>query len=118
MTIILLSVVFAILCNICYMDYKHRKANKRLNEIYSRRRAKEDRRRRLIEEKPKDIIFASQLWEMEDKHPLNYIGRIEKLDRRANDWDLATFDKKEYLRMDGKWYELVDDMPHIDGIRY
>ena len=115
MTIILLSVAFAILCNICYMDYKHRKANKRLNEIYSRRRAKEDRRMRLIEEKPDNVIFQTEL----PKIPIHFIGRYQSLSGvRGNDGDFAFVGETEYYYKDGKWYELVDDMPHIDEIRY
>ena len=110
MTIILLSVALAILCNICYMDYKQRKANKRLNDIYNRRRAKEDRRRRLIKEKPDNVIFQTELIEAEN--PLHFVGRLESLKGvRGDDGDFALVGDIEYYYKDGKWYELVNDMP-------
>lgn len=94
--------------------YNKRLAECRLNKIYEERRAREERKQRLIAEKPDYVIFVSDLWKMEKKYTLHYIGRFDSLDGiRCEDWDLATVGGIEYLRKDGKWYEVVDDMPRV-----
>ena len=111
MTIILLAVIFAIFCQMGYSTYKEHKANKRLNEIYQHRKEREDRRRRLIDEKPDNIILVSDLWNDKDKFPICFIGKFDSLNIiDAREGDLATVDMIDYLYKDGKWYELVDDV--------
>lgn len=119
MTIILLGVAIAILCQIGYSTYKESKANKRLNEIYQHRKEREDRRRRLIDEKPDNIILVSDLWNVNAKSTINFVGKFSSLsDAKAKDGDLAIVADLYYIYKDGKWYELVDDVSHLNGIKY
>ena len=70
---------------------------------------------RLIEEKTDNVIFQTEL----PKIPIHFIGTLESLKGvRGKDGDLAFVGDIEYYYKDGKWYELVDDMPHIDRVRY
>ena len=112
--LIITIMVIAILWQIVRF-YKSCRANWRLAKIYQRRHAEEKRTRKLITERPEGVIFVSDLWKMEEKHTLHYIGKFDYLGGfHSEDWDFVTVNRIEYLRLDGKWYELVNDMTRFD----
>ena len=116
MTIILLGVVLAILYQMGYSAYKESRANKRLNEIYQHRKEREDRKMRLIAEKPDNVIFASDL---NKDTPLMFVGSFKSLNGvKGKNGDLANVDGIEYFYKDGEWYALVDDVSHLNRLRY
>ena len=100
-----------------FADKKRNEANNKLNEIYRMRYERENRRRKLIAEKPDDVIFVSEI----PKATLKYTGFFDS-NRHYEDWDIITknnglFDL-EYLYKEGKWYEIVNDVIHLRDLCY
>lgn len=92
--------------------YKKGSAYMKLNKIYEEREAREERRQRLIAEKPDYVIFQSELVDFDGT--FRYIGRLDELPKRGvENLSIANMNGLVYLFKDGKWYEIVDDMPRI-----
>lgn len=106
-------IIMVILVTVCaiYDISKKEIALRKLNRIYKERREREDRRLRLIAEKPEYIIFLSEL--KDSGKTFRFIGKFNELPRRAQDYDIASTERHDYLFKDGKWYEIVDDLPRM-----
>lgn len=102
-----------ILCVCAVYDIcKKEKVHRKLNRIYEEREAREERRRRLIAEKPDYVIFQSELVDFDGT--FKYIGRLDELPKRGvENLSIANMNGWVYLFKDGKWYEIVDDMPRL-----
>ena len=114
-TMVFILLLFLLLYQVHNL-YKKVKAYKQLDDIYSRRKEREDRKMRLIAEKPDNVIFASDL---NKDTPLMFVGSFKSLNGvKGKNGDLANVDGIEYFYKDGKWYELVDDVSHLNRLRY
>ena len=106
---ILLAIALALLWH-SYQLYKQEKANKELNELYMKRFGEQKRVEKLIMEKPENIMLVSDIWS--SRMALRYIGRHDNLDKlQAKNGDYAIMDGRDFIYKDGKWYEIVNDMP-------
>lgn len=100
-----------------YRIYKEEKANKQLNEIYQRRIAKAERTRRLINERPDNVVFQSDLT-ISDR-TFTYVGNMNELKRyNLKEGAIARKDNTFYLYNEGKWVEIIDDMPNIGFLKH
>ena len=113
--VIILSIVILGIIWYAYKLNKIDKANKKLNEIYQKRYKEEERVRKIINEKPDNVIFQSEL--KDSNMSFTYIGHLNKHGNRTfKNGDLAYEDERMYLYKDGKWLEVIDDVSHLREI--
>ena len=85
----------------------------KLNKIYIKRFAKEEHIEQLLEEKPNDVVRESEL--MTSDLTFNYIGSMDNpVKKEFKDGYISSKDGELYLYKEGKWYMIVNDLPHID----
>ena len=108
-------IVIVILINIVniWLFYQANKEQKKIEKFLMEQIAEKERIMKLIKKAPDNAVLQSEL--VASDMTFTYVGNMDNpVKKELKDGYIATKDSEFYLYKDGKWYMIINDMPHID----